>query len=121
MEPDVATQTFLPVGRKTVPPVAKGFLLVDFSGVDAGDLEAVVLTVEVNLDEAVLDVVDALVVDGLGGQMPCQRGLKEGGAVVAGIVGDALQIELEGGPFEEEVDVLQVGIFTTAFTAGTSS
>ena len=40
---NIATQTVLPVLRQVVPPVAKGFLLVDFGGVDARNLKAVVI------------------------------------------------------------------------------
>ena len=64
----IAAQTGLPVLREAVPPVAKRFFLVDFSGVDAGDFQAIVLTVEVDFDEAVPDVFHLFVVDGLGRQ-----------------------------------------------------
>ena len=68
------------------------------------------MSVEVDFDVTVLHVVDGFVGDGLARQVSGQGGLEEYASVVAGAVGDALQVELEGSPLEEEVDVLEVGL-----------
>ena len=107
---DVAAKTALPVHRQAVPPVAECFFLVDFGGIDTRNLDAVVLAVEVDFDKAVPNVVDRFISDGFGGQVACHRGLEKDGAIVSRAVGDALQVELEISPFEEKVDVFEIGL-----------
>ena len=68
------------------------------------------MAVEVDFYKAGFDVVNRFVVDGLGGQLPRQGGLEKDTAVISCAVSDALQIELEIGPFEEKVDVFQIGL-----------
>ena len=96
--------------RQAVPPVAKRLFFIDFGGIDAGNLEATFLAVEVDFYKAGFDVVNRFVVDGLGGQLPRQGGLEKDTTVISCAVSDALQIELEIGPFEEKVDVFQIGL-----------
>ena len=109
-EKDISTQTGSPALRQAVPPVAQCFFLVDFCGIDGGNLDAVVLSVEVDFDIAVFDVVNLLVVDGCSGQVTCQRSLEIDGTIVSRVVGDALKIEFEISVFEEKVDVFEIGL-----------
>ena len=110
VEQNIAAKTVFPVLRKAVPPVAKRLTLIDFSGIDAGNLDAVVLSVEVDFYETIPHIVDLLVSNGFARQVPRHGDLEEDAAIVTLVVGDALQIEFEVSPFEEEVNVFQIGL-----------
>ena len=107
---DAAAKASFPIHRQAVPPIAASFFFVDFGGVDTRNLNAIVLSVEVDFDEAVPDIVHLLIRDGLGGEVPRQSDPEKNATIVIDTICDVLQIKLENSPFEEKVNVFQIGL-----------